>query len=96
MNAQQINKTNRKINLNTIITGMLIPIGVGIFWKCVQIYNLILLQHSIDAAQNVQITQTQIAITSLMQLSDEAKNKNNEQDIKLVKLDAALPKRLKL
>lgn len=91
MTQPQLTQTNRKINLNTVITGLLVPICLGIFWKAVQIYNLMLLQPGIDLAQDVRINQTQIAITSLVNLADEAKNKNTDQDKDIIRLQLFLP-----
>lgn len=95
MTQPQLNKTNRKINLNTVITGMLIPIGVGIFWKCIQIYNLLLLQPGIDRAQDLKITDSQIAIVQLTNLTTQNQNTNNQQEKYFIKLDAILPKKYK-
>lgn len=95
MTLPQQAKINRKINLNTVITGLLVPIGLGIFWKCVQIYNLMLLQPGVDRAQTLRIDDTQIAIIKLVSLSEQQQKTNNEQDKDIIKLQAILPKKYK-
>lgn len=82
---------NRRLVFNTWLTGILIPIGLGIFWKCVQIYNVILLQHTVDARQDKDITANQVAIIALTKLANDGNNKDNEQDKDIIKLQAALP-----
>ncbi len=93
MTQPQLNKTNRKINLNTVITGLLVPIGLGIFWKCVQIYNLMLLQPGVDAAQSLRIDQVQIAVVRLVNIGEQQQSKNNEQDLQITEIKGILPKR---
>lgn len=83
---QQQKATNFKLNANNIMTAMIIPIGIGIFWKCIQIYNAVMAQSYIDHAQDKDINDLKtntVILNASIKLAEEA---NNEQDKEIFKL----------
>ncbi len=88
---QQGNKTNRLLNLNNVLTGLLTSAVIFLCTIQYKFYNAIMLQPGIDKAQDIQITNIQSGIISLTGLVTDSKKTNDQQDKDIINIEASLP-----